>query len=62
VDTEFSLPIGSFVGEILYPFGVSFLLPVFVVSLVKEKEDRILIMMRMVSSSSISPKEIEEEE
>jgi hypothetical protein len=37
------------VGRILYPFGVSFLLPIFVITLVKEKEDRILVMMRMVS-------------
>jgi hypothetical protein len=31
----------------LFPFGVSFLLPIFVIILVKEKEDRILIMMQM---------------
>lgn len=43
------IPIASMVGRILYPFGVSFLLPIFVITLVKEKEDRILVMMRMVS-------------
>ncbi|KCV71569.1 hypothetical protein H696_02509 [Fonticula alba] len=34
-------------GNALYPFGISFLLPVFVVSLVRDKEQRVLIMMRM---------------
>ncbi|KAJ3070542.1 hypothetical protein HDU98_006470 [Podochytrium sp. JEL0797] len=41
------LPFGGFVGRVLYPFGVSFLLPIFVIMLVKEKEDRIYIMMKM---------------
>lgn len=45
------IPIASMVGRILYPFGVSFLLPIFVITLVKEKEDRILVMMRMVKLS-----------
>ncbi|RKP20028.1 hypothetical protein ROZALSC1DRAFT_28441 [Rozella allomycis CSF55] len=40
-------PIYRVLGNILFPFGVSFLLPVFVLTLVKEKEDRILIMMQM---------------
>ena len=46
--TKFSLPIGSLLGGILYPFGVSFLLPIFVITLVKEKETRIFVMMKMV--------------
>ena len=46
--TKADIPIASMVGRILYPFGVSFLLPIFVITLVKEKEDRILVMMRMV--------------
>ncbi|KAJ3297206.1 hypothetical protein HK104_000723 [Borealophlyctis nickersoniae] len=37
----------SFIGRILFPFGLSFLLPIFVIIIVKEKEDRILIMMQM---------------
>ncbi|KAI9592525.1 hypothetical protein BDF19DRAFT_211325 [Syncephalis fuscata] len=41
------IPIASYVGRILFPFGISFLLPIFVITLVKEKEDRILIMMRI---------------
>ncbi|ORY30710.1 hypothetical protein BCR33DRAFT_857259 [Rhizoclosmatium globosum] len=45
--TEIKLPIGGYIGRILYPFGVSFLLPIFVIMLVKEKEDRIQIMMQM---------------
>ncbi|RHZ90058.1 hypothetical protein Glove_8g107 [Diversispora epigaea] len=42
-----TFPIGTLVGGLLYPFGVSFLLPIFVITLVKEKEDRILVMMKM---------------
>ncbi|KAI9326319.1 hypothetical protein BDR26DRAFT_877523 [Obelidium mucronatum] len=45
--TAIVLPIGGYIGRILYPFGVSFLLPIFVIFLVKEKEDRIYIMMKM---------------
>ncbi|OLY81216.1 ABC transporter A family member 9 [Smittium mucronatum] len=44
---EFSVPIGSLVGTSLYPFGVTFLISIFVLIIVKEKEDRILIMMQM---------------
>ncbi|TPX73229.1 hypothetical protein CcCBS67573_g05503 [Chytriomyces confervae] len=46
-DTALTLPFGGLIGRILYPFGVSFLLPIFVIMLVKEKEDRIYIMMKM---------------
>ena len=45
--TTITVPVGSLVGSILFPFGVSFLLPIFVIILVKEKEDRIVVMMRM---------------
>ncbi|KAI8848836.1 hypothetical protein BC829DRAFT_207092 [Chytridium lagenaria] len=45
--TKIDFPFGGLVGRVLYPFGVSFLIPVFVLMLVKEKEDRILIMMKM---------------
>ncbi|CAG8491768.1 7977_t:CDS:10 [Scutellospora calospora] len=45
--TGIKLPIGTLIGGILYPFGVSFLLPIFVIILVKEKEDKILVMMKM---------------
>ncbi|KAJ3191886.1 hypothetical protein HK101_007320 [Irineochytrium annulatum] len=45
--TDLSFPFGSYLGGILYPFGVSFLLPIFTVTLVQEKEARIAIMMRM---------------
>ncbi|OLY82583.1 ABC transporter A family member 9 [Smittium mucronatum] len=44
---EFGFPIGSLIGSSLYPFGVSFLISVFVLIIVKEKEDRILVMMQM---------------
>ncbi|RIA88469.1 hypothetical protein C1645_826331 [Glomus cerebriforme] len=46
-NTAIKIPIGTAVGNILYPFGVSFLLPIFVITLVKEKEERILVMMKM---------------
>ncbi|KAG0204882.1 hypothetical protein BGX28_003341 [Mortierella sp. GBA30] len=52
--TKADIPIASLVGRILYPFGVSFLLPIFVITLVKEKEDRILVMMRMSGLRSIT--------
>eukprot|EP00842_Homolaphlyctis_polyrhiza_P004811 jgi/Hompol1/5330/HPOL_004344-RA len=42
-----NLQIGSLLGGILYPFGVSFLLPIFTLVLVSEKETRILVMMKM---------------
>ncbi|OUM61278.1 hypothetical protein PIROE2DRAFT_20970 [Piromyces sp. E2] len=39
--------LGSVIESILYPWGVSFLIPIFVISLVKEKEERYLVMMNM---------------
>lgn len=45
--SKFSFEFAGLIGGILFPFGVSFLLPVFVVFLVQEKESRILIMMKM---------------
>ena len=45
--SKFQLEFAGLIGGILFPFGVSFLLPVFVVFLVQEKESRILIMMKM---------------
>ncbi|CAI2173390.1 3335_t:CDS:2 [Funneliformis geosporum] len=47
LSTAIDIPIGTFVGDVLYPFGISFLLPIFVITLVKEKEERILVMMKM---------------
>ncbi|TPX33896.1 hypothetical protein SmJEL517_g03315 [Synchytrium microbalum] len=47
VETRINLPFGTVLGRLLYPFGVSFLLPIFVITLVREKEERILMMMRM---------------
>ncbi|KAI8894334.1 hypothetical protein BC833DRAFT_634258, partial [Globomyces pollinis-pini] len=51
---KFELPFGSLIGAILYPFGVSFLLPIFAITLVQEKERRILVMMRMNGMKSWS--------
>ncbi|KAJ3048591.1 hypothetical protein HDU99_009124, partial [Rhizoclosmatium hyalinum] len=45
--TAIVLPLGNVIGSILYPFGVSFLMPLFVVSLVKEKERKIVAMMKI---------------
>lgn len=47
VNTGLKLQFGGIIGGILYPFGVSFLLPIFVIALVREREERILIMMKM---------------
>ena len=44
-DKEF--PISGMIGSVLFPFGLSFLLPLFTVTLVKEKESKFLIMMQM---------------
>ncbi|OMH81975.1 ABC transporter A family member 9 [Zancudomyces culisetae] len=44
---RFTVPIGSLIGGSLFPFGVSFLIASFVVLLVREKEERILVMMQM---------------
>lgn len=46
-NVKVDIPIASFVGRILFPFGVSFLLPAFTQTLVREKEDRIYIMMKI---------------
>ena len=46
-NTELKLSFGGVIGGILYPFGVSFLLPIFAIMLVSEKEKRILVMMKM---------------
>nr|KAJ3416336.1 hypothetical protein HK105_001276 [Polyrhizophydium stewartii] len=43
----FDTPYGNAKGTLLYPFGFSFLIPLFVIELVREKETRILIMMKM---------------
>ncbi|KAL2912237.1 hypothetical protein HK105_208305 [Polyrhizophydium stewartii] len=53
VSAGFNFPFGGLIGGILYPFGVSFLLPVFVVTLVQEKEYRVLVMMQMNGMKSI---------
>lgn len=45
-------PFGSVIGRILYPLGISFLLPIFTLTLVKDKEARILAMLRMVFNSN----------
>ncbi|CAG8563001.1 1690_t:CDS:2 [Ambispora leptoticha] len=45
--SKIKIAASALVGGILFPFGVSFLLPIFVITLVKEKEERILVMMQM---------------
>ncbi|KAI8055672.1 ABC-2 family transporter protein-domain-containing protein [Syncephalis plumigaleata] len=44
--------VSAMIGRFLFPFAVSFLMPLFVHALVKEKEDRILMMMHMSGLSS----------
>jgi hypothetical protein len=38
--TALYVPVGTLIGNVLFPFGISFLLPTFVITLVKEKEER----------------------
>eukprot|EP00842_Homolaphlyctis_polyrhiza_P004047 jgi/Hompol1/4643/HPOL_003777-RA len=45
--TGLNLPFGGIIGGVLYPFGISFLLPIFAIILIQEKESRILVMMKM---------------
>ena len=47
-DAQLQIPFGSIIGRILYPLGISFLLPIFTLALVREKENKILVMLRMV--------------
>lgn len=44
---ELKISFGGIIGSILFPFGISFLLPIFSIILVQEKENRILVMMKM---------------
>lgn len=45
--TKVDFPFDGLIGGILYPLGISFLLPIFVVTLVREKENKIAVMMKM---------------
>lgn len=45
--TKVDFPFDGLIGSILYPLGISFLLPIFVVTLVREKESKIAVMMKM---------------
>jgi ABC-type Na+ transport system ATPase subunit NatA len=54
VNTTLDFGFGAVIGQILFPFGVSFLLPIFVITLVKEKEDRIFMMMKMNGMNGLS--------
>ncbi|KAI8925005.1 hypothetical protein BC831DRAFT_284172 [Entophlyctis helioformis] len=45
--TALTFQFSGVIGGILFPFGVSFLLPIFSIILVQEKEARILMMMKM---------------
>ncbi|KAJ3095514.1 hypothetical protein HDU97_006869 [Phlyctochytrium planicorne] len=49
---DVSVGYGGYIGRWVYPFGVSFLVPIFVVTLVAEKEARISIMLKL---NGVSP-------
>lgn len=49
-----ALQFGGIIGRVLYPLGISFLLPIFSLSIVREKENRILAMMRMNGLGDVS--------
>ena len=38
--------------RVLYPYGASFLLPAFVITLVKEKENKVLVMVSMKTANT----------
>jgi ABC-2 family transporter protein len=54
ISTKFPINVAGPIGVILFPFGVSFLLPIFALVLIQEKEKRILIMMKMNGMKSWS--------
>ncbi|KAJ3400230.1 hypothetical protein HDU80_007174 [Chytriomyces hyalinus] len=43
--TELLLPVDGRIGRVLYPFGVSFLVPLFVMMLVREKEAQVCVFI-----------------
>ncbi|KAG4100115.1 hypothetical protein H8356DRAFT_1036252 [Neocallimastix lanati (nom. inval.)] len=43
----FDFDIADVIGTALFPWGISFLIPIFVIGLVKDKEERYLVMMKM---------------
>ncbi|KAL2915890.1 hypothetical protein HK105_204591 [Polyrhizophydium stewartii] len=45
--STFDIPFGSIIGRVLYPLGISFLIPIFTISLVRDKESRVVTMLRM---------------
>jgi len=47
VDANIHVPVGLLSARVLFPFGLSFFIPLFVYTLVIEKESRILIMMKV---------------
>ena len=47
VTSGLPIDLAGLIGLVLYPWGVSFLFPIFVLALVKEKEERYLVMMNM---------------
>jgi len=47
VKSELPIDLASLIGIALFPWGVSFFLPIFTIVLVKEKEERFLVMMNM---------------
>ncbi|KAJ8324327.1 hypothetical protein O5D80_006397 [Batrachochytrium dendrobatidis] len=52
VKDPFKSMLGNSLASFIYPFAISFLLPMFVIDLVQEKESKVLIMMRMNGLSS----------
>ena len=44
---QFTIPFGSTIGRLLYPLGISFMLPISALELVRDKESKIILMLRM---------------
>ena len=52
--SQFSIPFGSTIGRILYPLGISFLLPISALEVVRDKESKIVLMLRMNGLGNIT--------
>jgi hypothetical protein len=52
ISTKIQIPASLLSARILFPFGISFFIPLFVYTLTMEKQSRIFIMMKVLSNAS----------
>jgi hypothetical protein len=53
ISTKIEIPASLLSARILFPFGISFFIPLFVYTLTLEKQSRIYIMMKVVLTLSV---------